>query len=264
MLGENDRQQVTLNYPRFDEFDRIVEDQNIKRTDEPIHTKLQHLIVAYFQLLVNRATTDNAKEHKREIEAIMEQLQQATTGVTKLQTQEPGAVIDAFRRRLSAYPSTGICDSMYMLVDDALYWDIRSKRNAPSDGELKDILKSLSCTRFIKSQPERADMERASNGWRAAFGYMSEEDGVRTENNGWAFCLPFFVVEHKKNDEEKESVAENQRLEYCTSIVRALSALGIHDFPIYGLATVGHYGTLCAAWCNSRLSKKVSAPAQFH
>ncbi|KAI0681792.1 hypothetical protein C8T65DRAFT_544765, partial [Cerioporus squamosus] len=37
---------------------------------------------------------------------------------------------------------------------------------------------------------------------------------------------------------------------YCVSVARLLASIGIQDFLIYGLATHGPKGTLCAAWVN--------------
>ncbi|EJF56941.1 hypothetical protein DICSQDRAFT_129795 [Dichomitus squalens LYAD-421 SS1] len=224
------RKERVLKYPRFPEFDRIVKAAG-KSTAKPIHKDFGTATAAYIKRLTEALRKPEAVQHCREIHEIITQVHEVNSTVAKLGRDDPSKATNAFRDRLSGYPPTGRCDGLYMLVDYRLFEDIREQdirrhgKEVLGDEEIEDILRSLNCASSGKS---RSSLERAKNGWKVLI--RDDEDvpkeEERTDNGARAFRLPFFVVENKTDDEDKERVAENQRLEYCVSILKAIEGFG--------------------------------------
>ncbi len=64
------------------------------------------------------------------------------------------------------------------------------------------------------------------------------------------FHLPVLLVKHQDDDEDDklQTPTSNMQRINCVSAVRFLAALGIKDFPVYGLSTYGPRSSLCQAW----------------
>ena len=75
--------------------------------------------------------------------------------------------------------------------------------------------------------------------------------GVKQDSLEVNIPLPVMAVEHKKPGDTNAGVLNALRM-HCASSVRWLMELGITDFPIFGLATVGSLGTVFVAWASER------------
>ncbi|KAM5530552.1 hypothetical protein V8D89_015787 [Ganoderma adspersum] len=60
--------------------------------------------------------------------------------------------------------------------------------------------------------------------------------------------LPLLLVKHQSHATELEVATVNEQRMACASAVRFLAALGITEFPVYGLATFGSRGVVSQAW----------------
>ncbi|KAI0349505.1 hypothetical protein OH77DRAFT_1432014 [Trametes cingulata] len=64
--------------------------------------------------------------------------------------------------------------------------------------------------------------------------------------------LPVLIVTSQRFGEALDNPTRNRQRIACTSAVRFLLALGVADFPVYGLSICGPYGILCMAWYSSQ------------
>ena len=63
-----------------------------------------------------------------------------------------------------------------------------------------------------------------------------------------ALHLPILLVKHQTGKLDLDVVTCNMLHVCCVSAAHFLAVLGIKDFPVFGLATAGHYGYVSAAW----------------
>ena len=59
--------------------------------------------------------------------------------------------------------------------------------------------------------------------------------------------LPQLLVEHKTANKTERRVLNQSRM-YCVSAVAFLAAIGITDYPVFGLVTRGTIGAVIMAW----------------
>ncbi|RDX44670.1 hypothetical protein OH76DRAFT_1408908 [Lentinus brumalis] len=71
-----------------------------------------------------------------------------------------------------------------------------------------------------------------------------QDDGDRVRS----LSLPLLLITHQDSGTALDASATTEQRLACISAVRFLAALGITDFPIYGLATYGRFGVVCQAW----------------
>ncbi|KAI0349503.1 hypothetical protein OH77DRAFT_1594191 [Trametes cingulata] len=64
--------------------------------------------------------------------------------------------------------------------------------------------------------------------------------------------LPVLLITFQSVGDALDNSTRNRQRMACTGAVRFLLALGVADFPIYGLSVCGPYGTLCMAWYSSQ------------
>lgn len=60
--------------------------------------------------------------------------------------------------------------------------------------------------------------------------------------------LPILLVNHQGAGEKLKNSTINAQRFACVSAASFLTALGIKDFPVYGLAPYGSYGIVSQAW----------------
>ncbi|KAI0695658.1 hypothetical protein C8T65DRAFT_664825 [Cerioporus squamosus] len=94
-----------------------------------------------------------------------------------------------------------------------------------------------------------ADHLRSIEGASGAEDLMGTLSFFRSHGGGVrSLSLPLLLITHQDYGTALvDSTVTEQRLA-CVSAVRFLAALGITDFPIYGLATYGRFGVACQAW----------------
>ena len=77
---------------------------------------------------------------------------------------------------------------------------------------------------------------------------FAQEMSFLDSNEETSFHLPLLLVAHQTSNPELDDNTRNLLRLCCVSAAHFLAVLGIKDFPVFGLATVGHHGYVSAAW----------------
>ena len=77
---------------------------------------------------------------------------------------------------------------------------------------------------------------------------FAQEISFFDSNDEPSFHLPLLLVAHQTSNLELDEITRNLLRLCCVSAAHFLAVLGIKDFPVFGLATVGHHGYVSAAW----------------
>ncbi|RDX40632.1 hypothetical protein OH76DRAFT_1490120 [Lentinus brumalis] len=75
--------------------------------------------------------------------------------------------------------------------------------------------------------------------------------GTVGDNSRHVLHLPVLLVNHQNHECGLDHSTRNKQRLNCVGAVQFLAALGIKDFPVYGLATSGQYGYVSSTWYSS-------------
>ena len=265
------RQEATVNYPRFIDLDNMFM-SNPTGTTKSHHsylTILKQYAWLYDNLLhKNKHTrgdqdqgqiTTISRSQEATINKTLKHMNKLAAAITHIhKNYDSREQLNAFKHRVSYFPPHGKTDALYAIEDPFFYEHIM--KAFKNDGKAAHMF--IDNFEFIHiSQDQKKNKEPKKKGKKGKQvvkkedthsdeGSKNEEDHVAWKQSPLA--IPFLVCEYKKDKHESARVAQNQRLMYCVSTVRFLAAMGIKDFPIFGLATHGPHGTICAAWVSEK------------
>ncbi|KAI0349816.1 hypothetical protein OH77DRAFT_1525343 [Trametes cingulata] len=168
--------------------------------------------------------------------------------------------IDEVRGRLVRYPVEGSIDAAVALSLRELVEEVR---RVTGDEVVEDFMDSL---RFLRL-PDGKEPERHPVKCRSLFD-SSMPLVSRPTFDTEAFHLPLLLFTFQDCGTSLQDTTRNQQRLACTSAAKFLAALGVKDFPVFGLSICGPYGIPCAAWCSSQdeccyILDRATAPYRF-
>ena len=209
--------------------------------------------VALSEEIRDPSASREAYQKTDEISAISRHMQDVTQEVWRIRQRlkahiedvealnlESDEIVSQFRKRLARYPlDTAPCTAVSVEIDDFAD-EVASMVGNEVAAELMDALSYFGDARGKGSGGRHHIMLRQPCSNLPVYSVQS-------------MALPVLLITHQEYGRPvlEESTATEQRLA-CTSAVRFLAALGITDFPVYGLATYGPFGVACQAWYSTK------------
>ncbi len=147
--------------------------------------------------------------------------------------------VEKLKARVQRYPVGGFVDAGIFVAIDDLLVDLQSPDGAQAF--LQDITFLVGPS---APQDTTAPAGSTAADWNASRHMLR---------------LPVLLVNHQIHECGLDDSTRNKQRLNCVSAVQFLAALGIKDFPVYGLATSGQHGYVSSTWYSSEDSVRRSA-----
>ncbi len=147
--------------------------------------------------------------------------------------------VEKLKARVQRYPVGGFVDAgIFVAIDDIL--DGLQSDMSPDDSQA--FLRDIS---FLVGSSTLQDAPPAGS-------TVAEPNASRH-----ILRLPVLLVNHQVHECGLDDSTRNKQRLNCVSAAQFLAALGIKDFPVYGLTTSGQYGYVCSTWYSSEDSVRL-------
>ncbi|RDX40639.1 hypothetical protein OH76DRAFT_1423591 [Lentinus brumalis] len=145
--------------------------------------------------------------------------------------------VEKLKARVQRYPVGGFVDAGIFVAIDGILDGLQSDMS-PDDSQA--FLRDIS---FLVGSSTPQDAPPAGS-------TAAEPNASRH-----ILHLPVLLVNHQVHECGLDDSTRNKQRLNCVSAAQFLAALGIKDFPVYGLATSGQYGYVCSTWYSSEDSR---------